>query len=169
MSNEEVENRLPHNIVLDLEYSAYGQPRKMNITLLPTSGWRLIEAIVANGPEKAWEVGALGIQIAQYIANPNTKPSLDDPEFAALYTAIDTVVHEFLGGNWKTTEDRVWAFTYKALQENRMKWEEAAHFASKVLEKPISPGALRKRLERWAPDHGFSQKIEKYRPRQTKK
>ncbi len=126
-----------------------------------------MEAIVRIGDLQAFNLGYLGIHIAQRIANPHATSSPDDPEISALYTAINTIKREFLGGNWETKEDRVWAFTNKALQENRMKWEEAARFASHVLEKPISPGALRKRLERWGPDHGFS-KIEKYRPRQTK-
>jgi hypothetical protein len=165
MSNEGTPSNVPHNIFLQLEYLAHGQLHKMNLEIPPGVGWNIIEAIVAIGNEQAIQLGWLGVQIAQYHANPDAP--LDEAPYAAVKAAITTITGEFFGRNWETEEDRVLAFTHKALLENRMRWEDAAVFATHVLGKKMTAGALRKRLERWAPDHGLP-KVAKYKPRQPK-
>ena len=129
------------------------------------AAWQIIESIAILGMERAAQL--LGMGALLHPLNPKPGSALTPRESTLILALVATLDRELLGGPWESHEDRVLAFAYSVLQQKEMQWDAAAHFVTRALNKPITAGALRKRLERWAPDQGLP-KVEKYKPRQTK-
>jgi len=152
---------------ITINYDKDGVPCEPVMLEIPfLAAWQISESIVILGVERAAQL--LGIGALLRAQSSKTGSALTPDESAVILAFAATLDRELLGGPWETHEDRVHAFAYGVLQLNMMKWEPAAQFVTRALGKPITAGALRKRLERWAPHQGFP-KIEKYKPRQTKK
>ncbi len=167
MSDEQAYVRpdLGPDLTFALDFPSDGeQPQVFTLQIPALVVWSILESIIILGPTKATQLTQLGMAIVQSIQGTHVEPSM---EFTWARVFIESVSEQLLGEEWTTPEDRVLAFTHRALHTNQMKWDEAADVATRALGKEISPGALRKRLERWAPEHGLP-KIEKYRPRQPK-
>ena len=81
------------------------------------------------------------------------KPEVTDLDTRRLHLAL-TAMQRYVD-QWDDPADLALTITYEQLGHSRMTLEQAATFASAMLDKPISPAAWQKRVTRWAAKKGL--------------
>ncbi len=131
--------------------------QEIKIPLRMDFAWTVIEGIHTLGIENAVKFAHLMVYIDRSTMSysPSSQPSdhnptLDDMSRANL-DAIINVLAAYTSTQPNTKRiDRLFFFIDKAVHAGVMSWKEAAAFASRELQKPLSATALRLRVARWA-------------------
>ncbi len=131
--------------------------QEIKIPLRMDFAWTVIEGIHTLGIENAVKFAHLMVYIDRRTVGlingsqpPDNSPTLDDISRANM-DAIINVLAAYTSTEPNTKRiDRLFHFINKAVHEGVMSWKEAAAFASRELQKPLSATALRLRVTRWA-------------------
>jgi hypothetical protein len=113
--------------------------------------WALLEALAILGEAHTVRVAQLGAEIAFGLMGMPDGAKKTQETAAVVRDMLDGLSRRVLGGEWATPEERTIVLCYRLMQQKAItSWPDAAAFATRALGREVSPGAWRKRLERWA-------------------
>jgi hypothetical protein len=88
-----------------------------------------------------------------------------DGYYQELLSEFFTWIHELMEyEQWKNPTDYILSYSYHMLRRNRMTHQEAAAFASLILERDIAVDTWRIRVDRWRKEQKYS-KVERQQAR----